>query len=114
MGSKHTQTRQLQKERYEELLAKRKALLAEQNIPLNKQVKDKGVKRLQAKINQITRAIVSIQTIKATLEKATIAKQKNAEKKKEDKSKPKKKKAEPVLEKKDTKEKKKKKKTEKK
>ena len=114
MGSKHTQTRQLQKERYEELLAKRKTLLAEQNIPLNKQVKDKGVKRLQAKINQITRAIVSIQTIKATLEKATIAKQKNAEKKKEDKSKPKKKKAEPVLEKKDTKEKKKKKKTEKK
>lgn len=114
MGSKHTQTRQLQKERYEELLAKRKALLAEQNTPPNKQAKDKGVKRLQAKINQITRAIVSIQTIKATLEKATIAKQKNAEKKKEDKSKPKKKKAEPVLEKKDTKEKKKKKKTEKK
>ena len=114
MGSKHTQTRQLQKERYEELLAKRKALLAEQDIPLSKQAKDKGVKRLQAKINQIARAMVSIQTIKATLEKATIAKQKNVEKKKEDKSKPKKKKAEPVLEKKDTKEKKKKKKTEKK
>jgi hypothetical protein len=116
MGSKQTQTRQLQKERYEELLAKRKVLLAEQNIPLPKQAKDKGVKRLQAKINQITRAIASIQKMQAVLEKATIAKQKNVEQKKADKSKSKKQKAEPAPEKEANKEKekKKKKKTEKK
>jgi hypothetical protein len=114
MGSKHTQTRQLQKERYEELLGKRKALLAEQNIPLNKQVKDKGVKRLQAKIKQINRALLSIGQINATLEKANIGKQKNAEQKKEAQSKAKKQKAETALEKEDTKDKKKKKKTEKK
>ena len=113
MGSKHTQTRQLQKERYEELLGKRKALLAEQNIPLNKQVKDKGVKRLRAKIKQINRALLSIEQLNTTIEKATIAKQKNADQKKEDKSKPKKQKAGPVLEKEDTKDKKKKKKNEK-
>lgn len=109
MGSKHKQTRQLQKERYEELLAKRKAFLAEQNIPLHKQVNDKGVKRLQAKINQITRAIVSIQKMKTALEKATIAKQKNREQKKVDTSKSKKQRAEPAPEKTGVKGKKKKK-----
>jgi hypothetical protein len=109
MGSKHTQTRQLQKERYEELLARRKALLAEQNIPLQKQTKDKGVKRLQGKINQITRAIVSIQKMKTALEKATIAKQKNTEQKKADKSKSKNKKTEQTPAKAGVKEKKKKK-----
>ena len=85
MGSKHTQTRQLQKERYKELLGKRKALLAEQNIPPRKAGKRQdGVKRLQAKINQINRALLSIeQRVNTTLEKATIAKQKNAEQKKE-------------------------------
>jgi len=114
MGSKHTQTRQLQKERYEELLAKRKALLAEQNIPLPKQVKDKGVKQLQAKINQITRAIASIQKMQTVIEKATIAKQTNAEQKKADKSKSKKQKAETAPAKETSKDKKKKKKTEKK
>ena len=112
MGSKDTQTRHLQKERYEALLGKRKALLAEQNIPLNKQAKDKGVKRLRAKINQINRALLSIEQMNATLEKANIAKQKNAEQKKAAHSKPKKQIAEPVPEKEDTKDKKKKKKAE--
>jgi len=114
MGSKHTQTRQLQKERYEELLGKRKAFLAEQNIPPNKQAKDNSVKRLQAKIKQTNRALHSIEQMNATVEKAATAKQKNVEQKRESKSKSKKQKAEQVVEKDDTKEKKKKKKTEKK
>ena len=114
MGSKHSQTRHLQKERYEDLLAKRKAFLTEQNIPPKKQAQDKSVKRLHAKIKQIQRAIASIQKVQKVLEKATIAKQKNAEQKKADKSKSKKQKAEPAPATGDTKEKKKKKKTEKK
>jgi len=109
MGSKHKQSRQLQKERYEELLAKRKAFLAEKGIKQQKQAKDKVVKHLQAKINQIARAIVSIKDMETAIEKATLEKQKSAEKKKADKSKPKKKKPESDPEKEDKKEKKEKK-----
>ena len=71
---------------------------------------DIAFNEVQAKINQIARAMVSIQKMNTALEKATITKQKNAEQRKANKSKSKKEKVAPVLEKEDTKEKKKKKK----
>jgi len=109
MGSKHRQTRQLQKERYEELLAKRKAFLIEKGIKQQKQAKDKIVEHLRAKINQIARAIVSIKDMETAIEKAALEKQKRSEKKKADKSKPKKQKPESAPEKEGKKEKEKKK-----
>ena len=109
MGSKHKQTRQLQKERYEELLAKRKFFLAEKGIEKQKQAKDKVVEKLQAKINQIARAIAFIKGRETAIEKIRLEKQKSAEKKKADKSKPKKQKLESAPEKEDEKEKKEKK-----
>ena len=109
MGSKHKQTRQLQKERFEKLLAQRRAYLLEQHIPLQKQVKDKVLRRLQAKINQLTRALVSIQALETSLEKAATAKQNNIERKKDVKMKSKQRKTEPAPEKATPQEKKKKK-----
>jgi len=109
MGSKQKQTRQLQKERFEQLLAKRTALLLEKGIEMQKIAKDKVIKHLQAEINRTVKAIDSISTREKLIEKAKIQKQKNAEKVKADKSKPKKKKAESAPEGKDKKEKKKKK-----
>ena len=106
MGSKHKQTRQLQKERYEQLLTKRKAFLAEKGIRQQKRAKDKVVEHLQAKINRIARAIASINDRKTAIEKVTLKKQKSAERKKADKSKPKKQKPESTPEKEDKKKKK--------
>jgi hypothetical protein len=109
MGSKQKQTRQLQKERFEQLLAKRNALLVEKGIEKQKIAKDKGVKHLQAEINRTVRAIDAINAREKVIEKARLQKQKNAEKVKADKPKSKKQKAESAPEKKDKKEKKKKK-----
>ena len=109
MGSKQKQTRQLQKERFEQLLARRNALLVERGIEKQKIAKDRVVKHLQAEINRTVRAIASINAREKVIEKAKIQKQKNAEKVKAGKSKSKKQKAESAPEKKDKKEKKKKK-----
>jgi len=108
MGSKDAQTRQLQKKRYEGMLEKRRSLLSERTVPLHKQLKDRGVKRLQARIQQLNRALISIQTMKTTLEKAAMAKQKNAELKKATSAQAKKERAEPAPAKETAKEKKKK------
>ena len=109
MGSKQKQTRQLQKERFEQQLAKRIALLLEKGIERQKIAKDKVIKHLQAEINRTVKAIDSISAREKLIEKAKIQKQKNAEKAKAGKSKSKKQKAESAPEKKDKKEKKKKK-----
>ena len=107
MGSKQKQTRQLQKERFEQLLARRNALLVERGIEKQKIAKDKVVKHLQAEINRTARAIASINAREKVIEKAKLQKQKNAEKVKAGKPKSKKQKAESAPEKKDKKEKKK-------
>lgn len=109
MGSKQKQTRQLQKEKFEQLLVKRKASLVEKGIEKQKITKDKVVAHLQAEINRTVRAIASINAREKIIEQAKLKKQQNAEKKKADKTKPKKRKAEPAPAKKDKKEKKKKK-----
>jgi hypothetical protein len=109
MGSKQKQTRQLQKEKFELLLTRRKALLEEKGIEKQKIIKDKVVEHLQAEINKTVRAIASINAREKVIEKLKLQKQKHAEKVKEDKPKSKKQKAESTPEKKDKKEKKKKK-----
>lgn len=107
MGSKQKQTRQLQKERFERLLAERNALLVERGIEKQKIAKDKVIEHLQAEINKTVRAIASINAREKVIEKVKLQKQKNAEKVKADKPKSKKQKAESAPEKKDKKEKKK-------
>jgi len=109
MGSRQKQTRELQKERLEKQLAKRKALLVEKGVNAQKIAKDKGVEHLQAEINKTVRALDAINAREKVLEKAKLQKQQNAEKAKTEKPKSKKKKAEAVPGKKDKKEKKKKK-----
>lgn len=108
MGSKHKQTRQLQKDRLEQLLAKRKSSLLEKGIEKQKLTKDKVAEHLQAKINETARAIAAINAREKLLEKAKIKKQQNAEKMKADKSKSKKQKAESAPAEKDKKKEKKK------
>ena len=109
MGSKQKQTRQLQKERFEQLLAKRNALLVERSIETQKIAKDRIIKHLQAEINRTVRAIDSINAREKVIEKSKLQRQRNSEKVKAEKSKSKMQKAESAPEKKDKKEKKKKK-----
>ena len=110
MGSNKKQTRLLQKEKFEQLLAERKTLLLGKGVDGQKLKKDKVVRHLQAEINKTVKAIAAIDARDKLIEKARIQKQKNAEKKKEAKLKPKKKKAEPEPEEKAKGKKKKKKK----
>ncbi len=109
MGSKQKQTRKLQKEKFERLLAERNAWLAEKGIEKKKITKDKILKHLQAKINETVRALAAINAREKVIEKAKIQKQKNAEKVKTKKPKSKKQESEPAPKAKDKKDKKKKK-----
>ncbi len=110
MGSNKKQTRLLQKENFEQLLAERKTLLLGKGVDRQKLKKDKVARHLQAEINKTVKAIAAIDAREKVIEKARIQKQKNAEKKKEAKLKPKKIKAEPEQEEKAKGKKKKKKK----
>lgn len=109
MGSKKKQTRQLQKARFEQLLARRINTLAEKGIERQRIAKDKVVQHLQAEINRTARALGAINAKEKVIEEAKLQKQKNAEKVKEGKAKSKKQKGEAVPEKKGKKEKKQKK-----
>ena len=70
MGSKRKQTRELQKERIEQQLAKRRALLVEKGIDAQKIAKDKVVEHLLAEINKTVKAINSINAREKVIEKA--------------------------------------------
>lgn len=80
MGSNQKQTRQLQKEEFERLLAARKALLLEKGIEKQDLKKDSVVKHFQAQLQRTARAIASIHTTEKKVEQARFQKQERAKK----------------------------------
>lgn len=94
MGSNQKQTRQLQKEQFEQRIKKRRALLAEKGIDARKTKKDKVICHMQAELKRTVKALKSIENQEKIIEKAEVQKQANAEQKKAAEPKKKKKKKE--------------------
>jgi hypothetical protein len=109
MGSKQKETRQLQKKKFERLIAERNALLAEKGIEKKKIAKDKILKHLRAKLNETVKALAAINAQEKVIEKARLQKQENAAKVKVKKPKSKKQESKPDPKAKDKKDKKQKK-----
>ena len=82
MGSNQKQTRQLQKEQFEQQIEKRRALLAEKGIDARKTKKDKVICHMQAELKRTVEALKSIENQEKIIEKAKVQKQANAEQKK--------------------------------
>ena len=91
MGSKHKPTRQMQKDKYEQDLAARKAALAEKGLDEKKIAKDKTVQQLQADLKRSRKALASIDAKNEIVEKARKQKEENAAQKASGESKSKKK-----------------------
>ena len=93
MGSNQKQTRQLQKEQFEQRIEKRRALLAKKGIDARKTKKDKVICHMQAELKRTVEALKSIENQEKIIEKAKVQKQANAEQKRAAEPKKKKKEA---------------------
>ena len=93
MGSNQKQTRQLQKEHFEQQIEKRRALLAEKGIDARETKKDKVICHMQAELKRTVEALKSIENQEKIIEKAKVQKQANAEQKRAAEPKKKKKEA---------------------
>ncbi len=83
MGVQDKETRQHQKEEFEQLLAARTALLQEKGLDEAAIKKDKVIKQIEADIARTKKAIKSIEAKKIIIEAAHKKKEENAQKKKE-------------------------------
>lgn len=70
MGSNRKDIRESQKQKFEAQLAARKELLVQQGLTDAQQKKDKVLKHLQAEVKRSTKAVASIEKLRAVVEGA--------------------------------------------